>query len=203
MARTRTFIAVNIGPEIRHAAAALQQDLTAVSPAARWVEPESLHITLAFLGDVNDREIPALCATVAAAVKPLPPFTLAVAGLGAFPTPRRPKTIWAGITEGRDELIAIQAALIEPLESLGVYRREDRGFTPHLTLGRIKSEEGDSPLAGEIPKRAAWTAGRADVSDVIIYGSERRRTGPEYTVLGRAALRGRKARRETLPESAN
>ena len=189
MPRTRTFIGLDVGDDIRTRAAALQEELAAVADV-KWVEPHNLHVTLLFLGEVDDRELVGVCRLVSAAARREPPFPLRVSGVGAFPTPRRPKTLWAGITDGADTLVRLYAALEQPLLDLGAYRREERAFTPHLTLGRVKADADAHQLAAELPKRLAWDGGRTLIDEVIVYTSELRRDGPEYTVVGRGPLGG-------------
>lgn len=191
MARIRTFIGVDIGEQIRANAVALQQRLARVDAGVRWATPESMHVTLLFLGEVDEREIVPVCRAVESVAGREPPFTLRVSGVGAFPTPRRPKTVWAGITDGATELQRLYELLEEKLLDMGCYRKEERGYTPHLTLGRVKAEHGGHVLAAELPKLLAWDGGRTTVSEVRVFSSELRREGPEYTVLGRGALKGK------------
>lgn len=190
MPRTRTFIAVEIGDDIRKNAAALQQRLARTGAAVKWVEPKNLHVSLLFLGEVDDRELVGVCRAVKEAAATEPPFALRVSGVGAFPTPRRPKVVWAGITDGADPLVRLYTVLEEKLLALGCYRKEERAYTPHLTLGRVKGEADGQKLAPELPKLLAWDGGHTAVSEVIVFGSELRREGPEYTVLGRGELTG-------------
>lgn len=190
MARVRTFIGVAIGEGIRKNAVALQQSLAKGGAAVKWVEPENLHVTLLFLGEVQERELAALCRAVSAAVASAAPFPLRVGGVGAFPNARRPKTVWAGVAEGADELIQLHARLEPPLLELGCYRSEGRAYSPHLTLGRVKAEADGHLLAAELPRYQNWLGGQTAVGEVAVYASELRREGPVYTVLGRGELRG-------------
>jgi RNA 2',3'-cyclic 3'-phosphodiesterase len=192
MARIRSFIGIEIDDGVRSAAEAVQQELTRTGAQVKWVEPKNLHLTLAFLGDVHDRALADLFTTVGKVAKAEPPFAMTLAGLGAFPTPRRPKVLWAGIADGADELARLHTALEGPLIDLGVYRREDRGYTPHLTLGRVSGEESGALLSPELPKFADWTGGTTAVSEIVVFGSELRRDGPVYTVLGRCPLKGKR-----------
>ncbi len=191
MARTRTFIAVEIGADIRASAAALQESLAKTGAEVKWVEPESMHVTLHFLGEVDDRELHQVCRAVKEVAASEPPFPLRVSGVGAFPTPRRPKILWAGITDGADELKRLYDKLEAKLLHLGCYRKEERGYTPHLTLGRAKSEADGFTLAPELPKRLAWDGGRTVVDEVLVFSSVLERDGPVYVVLGRGELRGK------------
>jgi RNA 2',3'-cyclic 3'-phosphodiesterase len=188
MGKTRTFIGIDIGDAIRSSATALQKELAKAGAEVKWAAPESMHVTLLFLGDVDDRELHAVCKVVKEAAAGEPPFTLRVSGVGAFPTPRRPKILWAGITDGAEPLRRLHAALETPMLSLGCYRKEERGYTPHLTLGRVKGDSDSFALAAELPKRSAWVGGTFAAGEVLVYGSEMGRDGPVYTVIGRAPL---------------
>jgi 2'-5' RNA ligase len=113
-----------------------------------------------------------------------------VSGLGAFPTPRRPKILWAGITDGAEALKRLYDKLEAKLLDLG-YRKEERGYTPHLTLGRVKSEADGTALVPELSKRLSWDGGHTMVEEVLVFSSVLERDGPVYTVLGRGELAGR------------
>jgi 2'-5' RNA ligase len=193
MARVRTFVGVAVGDETRSRAAALQRELAKAGAGVNWVPAENFHVTLVFLGDVEDRDLHAVCRAVAAAAAGEPPFTLGVSGVGAFPHARRPKTLWAGVTDGAAEMVRLHGLLEPPLLELGVYRPEERPYTPHLTLGRVKTEADGPRLAPALPRHAGWAGGASAVDEVIVYASDMRREGPVYTPLGRGQLLGRPA----------
>src|SRR5262245_17702542 len=131
MARLRTFIAVDIGEQIRKRAVALQEALAETGADVKWVEPENLHVTLLFLGEVVDRDLPDVCRVVAEACREQPEFPMTVERLSCFGNPRRPRTLWVGVGEGTQELCALHDALEAGLLELGCYRREERRYTPH------------------------------------------------------------------------
>jgi RNA 2',3'-cyclic 3'-phosphodiesterase len=189
MPRTRTFLGVAVSADTRRRCTTLQQELAALADV-KWVEPANLHVTLLFLGDIDDHELVDVCKVVTAAARREPPFVLRVSGLGAFPTPRRPKVLWGGLADGGDSLIRLHTAIAAPLIESGIYRKEDRDYTPHLTLGRANADDDSNALAPELPKRLNWDGGATDVSEVMVYSSELRRTGPEYAVLARSPLLG-------------
>ncbi|MGL6095654.1 MAG: RNA 2',3'-cyclic phosphodiesterase [Fimbriiglobus sp.] len=190
MPRTRVFLAVAVGDPTRDAVFVLQRALGRVAPGTKWVTRENLHVTLLFLGEVDDRELHAVSRAVQKAVAAEPPFVLRVSGVGAFPNPRRPKTVWGGITDGATELTRLHSLLEPPLIELGANRREERAFTPHLTLGRVNSDADGAALAAEMPKHLAWNGGYADATEVLVMASDMRRDGPEYSVMARAPLGG-------------
>src|SRR5262249_43385610 len=121
----RTFIAVALDSAIRNHAVALQGELGQTGMTVKWVEPENLHVTLLFLGEVDARETLDVCRTVQAAAETIPPFDIEVTGVGGFPNLRRPRTLWIGVGQGSAEMIQLHYALERPLLELGCYRRED------------------------------------------------------------------------------
>lgn len=190
MERSRIFVAVDVAAAVRSRAAGLQARLAQATANVRWVEPNHLHLTLVFLGETDNRDLPAVCRAVREVAGREPPFTVQVAGLGAFPNVRRPKVVWAGVTKGAEALRRLFARLEERLYALGCYRREERAYTPHLTLGRVRGEADGLALAPALARHAAWEGGSFPVGEVVVYASELTRDGPVYTVVGRAELGG-------------
>lgn len=186
--RLRTFIAIDPGKPIRDRLVALQETLARSGTEVKWVGPDNLHVTLLFLGEVNDVDVPAVCETVAEGVAEHSPFAMTVETVGCFPNPRRPRIVWAGVGQGAQEVCAVHDALEGPLMDLGCYRREERKYTPHITLGRVKSDRPTDPLAAALGKHAAWKGGDVTIQEIHVMSSELTSTGPVYTVLSRAKL---------------
>lgn len=190
MSRTRTFIAVEISEQMCDAAVSLQETLAKTGADVKWVTPESMHVTLLFLGEVDDRHLHSVCRAVQEVAATQAPFALRVSGIGAFPNARRPKIVWAGLTDGAEALQRLHDDLETRMLDLGCYRKEERAYTPHLTLGRVKGDADGFTLAPELAKRLAWEGGRTTVEEVLVFSSELERDGPLYTVLGRGELKG-------------
>jgi RNA 2',3'-cyclic 3'-phosphodiesterase len=188
MARLRTFIAVDPGKAIRDRAVALQDTLARAGTDVKWVEPENIHVTLLFLGEVVDRTVPDVCRSVAKCCAEQPAFSMSIETVGCFPNPRRPRVLWIGVGEGSQELCALHDALEAPLLELGAYRREERKYTPHITLGRVKSDRPTDKLALALARHASWQGGQILVREVHVMSSELTPQGPNYTVLSRAKL---------------
>jgi 2'-5' RNA ligase len=193
MARLRTFIAVDLGKSIRDRLVSLQERLAQSGAPVKWVEVENLHVTLLFLGEVEDRDVPAVCRAAADVCREHTPFPLTVEAAGSFPNARRPRVLWAGIGEGTQELCALHDALETPLLELGCYRREERRYTPHITLGRVKSDRPTEKLAAALAKQAGWRGGEIAVQEIQVMSSELKPQGPVYAVLSRARLAGEPA----------
>jgi 2'-5' RNA ligase len=187
--RIRTFIALQLTPNIRQRLVAWQDKLAAAIPEVKWVEPENLHVTLLFLGEVPDREVAEVCQRVEEAVAEVAPFSVMVEGLGCFPEPRRPRVLWAGITTGSEQLQQVHALIEKPLHYLG-FRREERRYVPHITLGRLKADREVPRLPELLREYRSCRGGEMLASEICIMASQLERSGPIYTVMGRARFRG-------------
>jgi 2'-5' RNA ligase len=187
----RTFIAVAISPEVRSRAQKLIGELSGTSAKVRWIEPENLHYSLKFLGDVELLEIPRVCEAVHRAVADLPPFEITAQGTGAFPDVRRPRTIWLGVGEGSEAMIELNGAVERELAPLG-FRREQRRFRPHLTIGRVRgAPHGMNELGRLVEQHADFVGGVVSVDEVIVFSSELGPDGPTYEPLATSTLDGR------------
>jgi 2'-5' RNA ligase len=139
----RCFIAIELPPEIKSSLAQLQDRLRQGGPAGvRWVDPEGIHLTLKFLGPVAAHRLPQIEECLARAAQGTGPFSLELAGTGVFPNPSRPRVAWVGLGGEVERLVQLQKDIETELAPLG-FPREARGFTPHLTLARLR--EGTAP----------------------------------------------------------
>ena len=183
----RTFVALEISDEIRAQARQLISRLRETAADVKWVESQNLHLTLKFLDKVPANEIPRICQIVARATAQLPPFEIEIRGAGAFPNAHQPRTLWLGTTTGRESMIELHDVIEAALAPLG-FREEHRQFHPHLTLGRVRSGPGVAELADQLAQFETFLAGPLFVDEVAVFASRLDRRGPEYEVLGRAAL---------------
>ncbi|MFN8482608.1 MAG: RNA 2',3'-cyclic phosphodiesterase [Anaerolineae bacterium] len=188
----RTFIAVELPPDIRAALARTQASLKADLPmrSLRWVNPDSIHVTLKFLGDVLPSQMPAITEALGGVVPRHAAFSVAVAGLGAFPNLSRPNVIWVGLDGQLAPLQKLRDDIEAVIAPLG-FPTERRPFQPHLTLVRIKdAPSADLKLIGDAVRRAeARRLGQIAVREVALMQSELRREGAVYTQLAAFALR--------------
>ena len=190
MAKTRTFVAIDASPDVREHAQSLAKQLKPHAGDLRWVAPEGLHYTLAFLGDLTDQEVAEVCSQVGQVAAHAVPFALQAAGVGAFPDLDRPRTLWIGAGQGEAQLIALQEKLERTLADLG-YRGENRRYVPHLTIGKSGRSAGDlKQLKSKLQELADYDAGTMEVAELTVFASELLREGPEYHVLARCPLQG-------------
>jgi len=190
----RIFIAVPLPDSLLKKLSALQQKLERQSPhrSVRWVRPEGVHLTLKFLGDTPTEKLPEIKRALAAVARNTPACTFTVEGLGCFPRPSRPRVIWVGVQEPTGRLAALQDAIEEVLTPLG-YEPEGRGFTPHLTLGRVrrKASRSDAAQVGEIVTSTTVELLAEEPADrFALIRSVLKPTGAEYTTLEEFPLRG-------------
>jgi 2'-5' RNA ligase len=142
----RLFLAINLPTDVRETLWEVAAPLRTARYPVRWVAAEAIHLTLKFLGDVDDMREDEIAAGVAAAVVGAKPFPLPVGGFGAFPSAQRPRVVWAGL-EPVPSLELLQHRVEQEMERLG-FPTEGRPFHPHLTLGRVKRDARPAALAG-------------------------------------------------------
>jgi len=184
----RTFVAVQIPVEVQDRAGELINRLKVAPAKVKWVAPRHLHWTLKFLGDVDLREIPEVCDVVAQAVRGFAPFDIETRGAGTFPDLERPRTVWLGVGRGKEQMIALHAAVEQGLGRLG-FREEHRKFRPHVTIGRVRnSTEGGRELGELLTRHADFDAGLSTVYEVVVLSSDLGAKGPTYEPLGHAEL---------------
>lgn len=189
---TRTFIAVRLPDAIRAQLALQIDNLKPRLPAAvRWVAPESLHLTLAFLSALDDARLASAEQATAVAAREGAPFALALTNLGTFGSARVPRVIWAGVSGDISALGNLQGRLASELEMRG-FPREDRPFSPHLTLARIKEPlPPDVALAlPDLLRSAPATHSSWQVHELCVMKSELARSGARYTCLHAYPLEG-------------
>lgn len=195
MGATRIFVALAADDPLRRRAAGLAARLSGVAPGARWVDPENLHLTLMFMGELSDRDVAEVCRRVEWTARANEPFALEAFGVGAFPDPLRPRALWIGAREGAEAVGRLQADLDEALADLAP-RGENRHFTPHWTLARLGGGRGGGRGGGGATPRlteailslADYAAGTVEIDEVTVFASELRREGPEYYSLATCRL---------------
>jgi 2'-5' RNA ligase len=196
---TRTFLAVAVPAALETRLRRLQQQVAAELPGLRLAETAPFHVTLTFLGDVDNADLNALCRASAEAAEAFVPFELKLDGLGVFPNAHRPRVVWAGVTgAGVETLTALQAALAESSARLR-YPADGKAYHPHVTLARFPpGRKGGHEPADErtlnhlLSHYKTWHAGPFGVTEAVVFSSSPGRDGPTYTPLARAPLRGRK-----------
>jgi 2'-5' RNA ligase len=184
----RTFIAIEIPEETRQGLRDAQRVLRTDAVDANWPKPEGIHLTLKFLGEVPETRIPEITNALTAQAASTVRFRLAVRGTGTFPNARSARVVWAGMSGEIDKLNRLQAAVEDAMMQAG-FAREDRPFTPHLTLGRIKYIRSREAWARTLDQVKNLAFPEFDVSSFNLMKSELKRTGAEYTQIAKFELK--------------
>ena len=185
----RLFIAIPLSKELRSSLAETAQELAPLSPDTSWVGTERIHITMRFLGEVSETAIPKIEGAMDSAVREHPPFPFEVCGLGAFPSPRRPRVLWAGIKTGKEEMTALHRSLSTELEGVG-FPQEERPFSAHITLGRVRRPRTNDQLADRLKEEAETVFGGESVERLVLFKSTLLPQGAVYDELYSANLKG-------------
>jgi 2'-5' RNA ligase len=193
----RAFIAIQLSDEMKRQIGSVQAELKREVSGSRergkavkigkigWTQPEGIHLTLRFLGDIQETQVDGLREILHKAAAPARPFTLEARGLGAFPNPRAPRVIWLGLHGSSDdmaELQRLQAAVEDGVTSLG-FPKEARAFTPHLTLARIRDRVEAGALEPVLAAQQNRVVGGFAASSVELIKSELHPSGAVYTTL--------------------
>lgn len=190
MRQMRLFVAVNLPFEIKKGIGSFIRDLRKVNADMKWVEPENLHLTVQFLGNVSEDQVPAVAAALNRAAERIAPFTLKLSGVGVFPSRERPRVFWAGVGGDTVDLLQLNRQVQRELKEPGFAPGKNK-FSPHLTLARLRSPAGFLDVFDKAEKVAENKIfGSAKISTVDLMLSELGSRGPKYFTLARAPLTG-------------
>ena len=199
----RAFLAVELSQKLRAELAALQQELMqSIEPEMQrdmrisWVPPAKMHLTIKFLGDMDEQLLDPLLGVVERAIGSQPSVNVPLERLGAFPSPQSPRVLWVGPSEHWERgteakrMVEVRGAIEEAGESMG-FLREAKPFSPHLTLARIKM--GERRIGAALAKSGVLdrplSLGSLAVESVVLMKSELKPAGSVYTRLWEARLK--------------
>lgn len=184
----RLFIAIELPPEIKQGIAKVQEQLRTAGANAGWTRPEGIHLTLKFLGEVPEERVPEIMAALTVASQGTGKLNLEVSGAGAFPNGKNPRVLWLGVAGDVAKLTELQAAVENAMAGLG-FEREERKFSPHLTLGRIKYPKPRDNWQQKIEGIRDVKLGGFEAVQISLMKSELKREGAVYTEIGRVELK--------------
>jgi RNA 2',3'-cyclic 3'-phosphodiesterase len=176
----RLFVALSIPSDVRENIASLIGALRRADSTPRWVNPENLHVTLKFIGEVESQLVLAICEALVA-IRAVQPLTLTLRGIGFFPNARRPSVAWIGI-EAPPTLAFIVSEINRLLTPLGI-QPDTKPLVPHLTIARFKENRLSSELQAEIEKWKDHNFGAVSASEIHLVESRLKSSGAEYTTL--------------------
>lgn len=183
----RTFIALEIGEETR---SALKSATKAIGrlPGVRWANPDTIHLTLRFIGELKDALVPEVLRVMENAAKEFAPPRFAVKGLGWFPAGRRPRVLWAGVEEESEILAGVVRRLDEGLEKIGI-SSDAKPYRPHLTLGRARGHLDIAAVENAFERIGASVFGEETAYEMVLFMSELSPGGAVHTRMGAAGFR--------------
>jgi 2'-5' RNA ligase len=186
--RIRAFVAIALEPALAKEVRTVQQRLNSPVGVVRWSDPEHLHLTLQFLGNVAIEHLDNLAAALRSACAHTAPFRLALQGAGCFPNTKSPRVVWVGVQGDLEPLQKLQRQIANATGSFGDHG-DERTFQPHLTIGRLKPSGIEARKAGQtialatVPKLGDWT-----VHQILLVRSELSSDGARYATLAEVAL---------------
>lgn len=184
MQTIRSFIAIPVSPGITAAAGKIIRKLKPFDAGIKWVPLDNFHLTLKFLGEVDNVEVPSVCKAIRRVTDHIPPFELHFSGTGGFPDRQRPRIVYAGVDDPSGSLVSMVAELEKELADLG-FKPEPRDYTPHLTLGRTRSNSrraGDE-LVTAMSELEEIVLGELIVDEVHLMASFLDKAGPTYQIM--------------------
>ena len=177
----RSFLAFDLENEnVRKRLAAVQKLLVQTDADLKLVEPQNIHMTIRFLGDITSNMVEKVFEEMQKVQ--FAPFDVQISSLGVFPDLRYPRVVWAGMTEGADQLKNVFSQLEPRLRGLG-FTPDPKGFSPHLTFARVKSGKNKAQLAEFVTKNASYDFGTVKAECLRLKKSELTPKGPIYSTL--------------------
>ncbi len=176
----RLFIALDLSEQQKKEVQELQQRLSGYLKGVKWVQPAGLHLTLKFLGEVDPGRVPGALEAMAAAASDTESFPIRFGGGGVFPTPRKARIIWVGVREGAGPVTAFAGILEANLAEKG-FPAEERRFTAHLTLGRLREPLPVKFIQRFLDQERSFFTEPAPAEGVTLYRSDLSRHGAVYT----------------------
>jgi len=179
----RVFLAVDLDAKVKSGIASMIERLKGSNGALKWVKPENIHVTLYFFGEVTEKDCISLQQLLKKALKAIHPFTISVKGVAGFPSLLRPRVLWVGIDNPTKELETIYSLVSRHLQesTIGI-SRDTKGYTPHVTVARIKGPFNRYILR-KLEDYREHTFGCFQVNNVVLYQSILQRQGPLYEPL--------------------
>lgn len=187
----RTFIAIELPQEIKNKLAEIQEELKKSAADVKWVEPANIHLTLKFLGEIDDKKQEKIIEIIEDASSKREPFKIEILSVGAFPKIDFPRVIWVDTSQGKDQVKEIALELEEKIAKLGI-PKEERSFQSHITLGRVRSGLNKAGLVQELKKLIASGIKEEtafEVTKITLFKSTLTPKGPVYEALRVASLK--------------
>jgi RNA 2',3'-cyclic 3'-phosphodiesterase len=188
LGKMRCFVALALPPPVRKLLVQVQEALRRADAHVKWVEEENLHLSLKFLGDLDEDSVDRLKGILSVEALRWPRMALTYEGIGTFPERGVPRVVWAGCAGDLETPAALAGAIERSAEQVGV-PRERHPFAAHLTIGRVKSDRNVKRLMSAIENQRRVPLGRDDVREFVLYKSTLTDQGPLYERIADFGLR--------------
>lgn len=194
--RIRLFISVEMPEEVKARIARELFFLKDSGADVKWVAPEKFHLTLKFLGYVDGERVEEIAGVLSRTAEDAKPFDVEFYGTGAFPSTKNPRVVWVGVKDPSAGLHDL-ALRIEDALSVAGFEREDKPYSAHLTLGRLKSRRNLDGLLARLATLREASFGKINVADIYVMKSDLKPTGSVYTALRAIGLGKRQIQNTT------
>jgi len=187
----RAFIAIELPQQIKDCLSKLQSKLKSANADVKWVDPQNIHLTLKFLGEINDEQLTRISEALETVANGMQQFPVRLSVLGAFPKIDYPRVIWVGIDKGDSQIKDIAEELDKKIEKIGI-PKEDKEFSSHITIGRLKSASNRTNLVQDLISLENKLGGENLeflVAKITLFKSTLVPLGPIYEVLKIANLK--------------
>ena len=188
MEKLRTFIAIDLDPDVRSRFKSVQNLLENSGADIRWVKPERAHLTLKFLGDTTSDQVEDISGALKSIASDTDDFDIVFGGLGVFGPKKRPRVVWVGVQQGLGQLRGLQKLIDRKLKKTG-FDPETKEYSPHLTLGRFRSNKNVGAFLEFMQKHPQKDCGGLKACAVHLIKSTLTPSGPVYEKLITAGLR--------------
>lgn len=190
----RAFIAIEIENGIKDKISECLNQLKKTGADVKWVDPENIHLTLKFIGYIDEKILPDLNKIISNAVSNISPFSICIENIGAFPTLKKPRVIFVHVNENGNRLLETYEGINRGVESLGM-KRESKKFVGHITLGRTRSQKNIYKLIDTMNSNTERLFGLEKVNSISLMQSKLTSTGPVYTKLNNFILNEHETRK--------
>ena len=183
----RAFIGIELDNSLK---SDLKEQLRALRksfPNLKWVDSKNYHLTLRFLGEVNNETITELKSIINNSAKGINAIKATINQLGAFPHPDHPRVIWLGLGRGKKEMVELHSSLEADIQKLG-FSGERHSYTPHLTIARLKKRSSPEDSLKKTIKNYNWKERELVIDNITLFKSRLRPSGPIYSLLHQAKI---------------
>jgi 2'-5' RNA ligase len=184
----RSFIAIELPDEVKRALTRISDDLRKCGAEVSWVRPGSMHLTLKFLGPTPRVKLPEIRSSMETVFAAVAPFELRLKDVGCFPNLRKPRVIWVGCSDPQHMTVPLVGHIEDALGAIG-FPKEDRSFSPHLTLGRVRGLRNSEELIDALRQKKSFDGPKFRVDHAVLFESILHPTGARYNPLARFALK--------------